>query len=177
MKRIKSHLGKAWQKGVASIEFALGFFAFWLLIGAWAEMSYISYITAICDLAITEASRSAKKTELDPDNVDSHYQKIFEKVISEDDFWSKFVDVDSLTANMTVRYVDNLSSLAGVTDVCVPPGDNGDNTCGSESGSSLAIYHVSYDYNSIFSYFSDKNSVFSREIIVVQEYERSQFDI
>ena len=49
------------QKGSASIEFVIGFMAFWFMCMAWVEMSYMSYISAVNDLAISEISRSAKK--------------------------------------------------------------------------------------------------------------------
>lgn len=45
-----------YQRGIASIEFALGFMAFWLMCMAWVEMSYLSYVSAISDLAISEAA-------------------------------------------------------------------------------------------------------------------------
>lgn len=51
------------QNGSASIEFVMGFMAFWFMCMAWVEMSYMSYISAINDLAISEVSRSAKKGE------------------------------------------------------------------------------------------------------------------
>jgi tight adherence protein E len=166
MRRIRRQLGKAWQKGVASIEFALGFFAFWLLIAAWAEMSYISYVTAIGDLAIAEASRSAKKGE-------EKYQEAFENVLTDSsNFWSKFVDTKDFVA--TVRYVEDLAALQSVPGVCTSPSG----VCDSpETDKALAIYYISYNYDSIFGYFVQSSSVFAREIIVVQEYERSQFDI
>ncbi|PJC86105.1 pilus assembly protein TadE [Vibrio sp. HA2012] len=166
MKAIKRTFGRAWQKGVASIEFALGFFAFWLLIAAWAEMSYISYVTAIGDLAISEASRSAKKGT-------DKYQEAFENVLVDSNhFWSKFVDTDGFVA--TVRYVKDLSALQSVTGVCQSPSGVCD---GPETDKALAIYYISYDYNSIFGYFVQNSSVFAREIIVVQEYERDKFEI
>ena len=40
-------LAKRKQTGVATIEFVLGFMAFWLMCMAWVEMSYLSYISAI----------------------------------------------------------------------------------------------------------------------------------
>ena len=62
------------QKGVVTIEFALGFFAFWLMVAAWAELSFMSYISAVNDLAIAEASRSAKKDT--QDYIDSFYEQL-----------------------------------------------------------------------------------------------------
>ncbi len=169
MKRIRKRLHKVWQKGVVTIEFALGFFAFWLLIAAWVEISYISYVTAIGDLAVSEASRMAKKDTQD-------YITVFNDVLNDSDtFWSRFVSSDNFTAS--VRYVRDLNELDAVTEVCAPATGGGTHTCGTETHSAIAIYYVSYNYDSIFGYFGDGSSVFAREIIVVQEYERDQFEI
>ncbi|EED27942.1 conserved hypothetical protein [Vibrio sp. 16] len=39
----------------------------------------------------------------------------------------------------------------------------------------MAIYRVDYDFNSIFTFFMDTSNLVSREVIVVQEYERDAF--
>lgn len=173
MKRIKNRLSRAWQKGVVTIEFALGFFAFWLLIAAWTEMSYIAYVTSIGDLAVSEASRLAKK---DTEN----YITVFKDELNNSDaFWSKFVNSENFT--VSVRYVKDLDELKAVTEVCIPDPDDSSQTItcgGGEEDKAIAIYYVSYHYDSIFGYFDDEGgSVFAREIIVVQEYERDQFEI
>ncbi|XNG95995.1 TadE family protein [Vibrio cyclitrophicus] len=50
----KKHLG------IASIEFALSFMAFWLMCITWAEMGYMSYVCSVSDYAISESVRDAK---------------------------------------------------------------------------------------------------------------------
>ena len=159
---------KSKQGGVVTIEFALGFFAFWLMIAAWAEMSYISYISSIGDLAIAQASRQAKKDT-------SNYDTVFQNVINEDDqIWSNLVDISQF--DMTVEFVDSLTDLETIVTACEP--DEDANSCGApETGSAIAIYRISYDYDSVFGYFLDETTVFSREVIVVQEYQRDQFQI
>lgn len=49
------------QSGVATIEFVGGFFAFWLMCMAWVEMSFLSYVSSLGDLAIATAARETKK--------------------------------------------------------------------------------------------------------------------
>ena len=169
MKRINRKLKKAWQKGVVTIEFALGFFAFWLLIAAWVEMSYISYVSAIGDLAVSKASRMAKK---DTEN----YVAVFNQVLNDsNEFWSNYVSSDNFTAS--VRFVKDLNELDTVTDVCMPESGLQTATCGTETNSAIAIYYVSYNFDNLFTYFIADSSVFAREIIVVQEYERDKFEI
>ncbi|PJC86091.1 pilus assembly protein TadE [Vibrio sp. HA2012] len=157
------------QKGVVAIEFALGFFVFWLMMATWVEMSYMSYISSVGDYAIAKASREAKK---DTENYISTFKSIIE---SNDSLLSDLVDPESFKVG--VRYLDTLSELERITDVCSTDSD-GEFSCGSESetNKAIAIYHIEYDYNSMFSYFLDDTTVFSREVIVVQEYERNQFD-
>ncbi len=157
------------QKGTASIEFAIGFFAFWVMIMAWVEVGYMSYVSALSDYAISEASRQAKKdTET--------YQTVFDEVLrSNDSLWAKVVDKSNFSAS--IKYVAHLSDLDAVTEPCIPPAGQQVATCGNEVNSAIAIYYISYDYEGLFSYFFDGSSLFSREVIVVQEYERDQFEI
>ncbi|MDK9760304.1 hypothetical protein KIV40_34775, partial [Vibrio sp. D173a] len=81
------------QSGVVSIEFALGFFAFWLFIAAWVEVCFLSYVSAATDLAIANASREAKK-----DN--STYLTSFKQVLDNSDtVWSNFVDSSKVSSS------------------------------------------------------------------------------
>lgn len=157
------------QKGVVAIEFALGFMGFWLMCMAWVEMSYMSYVSAIGDLAIAEASREAKK-----DN--DTYLASFQAVLNRDDsIWSNIVDSNNFVT--TIRYVKDVDELVSVVDGCEPSQNQTSAECGSADKSSIAIYRISYDFDSMFTYFMDQTTVFTREVIVIQEYERSQFGI
>ncbi|WP_261882016.1 TadE/TadG family type IV pilus assembly protein [Vibrio pelagius] len=156
------------QNGVVSIEFALGFFAFWLFIAAWVEVCFLSYVSATTDLAIANASREAKK-----DN--STYLASFKKVLdTSDSVWSNFVDSSKVSSS--VHYVKTMAELHSVADVCTPSVGAGA-TCGVEQDSSIAIYHLRYEVGGVFTYFFDNTTLLSREVIVVQEYERDKFEI
>ncbi|PWI35217.1 pilus assembly protein TadE [Vibrio albus] len=159
------------QRGVAAIEFALGFFAFWLMMAAWIEMGYMSYVSSVGDYAIAKASRIAKK---DTDNYISTFKTIVE---SNDSLLSALVNKNSF--KIGVRYLDDLSELRNTIDVCTT-NEDGEIVCGAEGETgedkAIAIYHIEYDYNSMFSYFLDDKTVFSREVIVIQEYERNEFN-
>ncbi|SON49505.1 TadE/TadG family type IV pilus assembly protein [Vibrio tapetis] len=157
------------QSGVVTVEFALGFGLFWMMVVAWMEMSMMSYVSAISDLAISEASREAKKET-------SSYISAFYQVLNESDsIWKNLVDEENFSAS--VRYINTFDDLLAVADTCAVAEGSQTNTCGTESNAAIAIYSISYNYQSVFTYFLDTESVFSREVIVVQEYERDQFQI
>lgn len=157
------------HNGVVTVEFALGFGLFWMMVVAWMEMSMMSYVSAISDLAISDASRQAKKET-------SSYISAFYQVLNESDsIWKNLVDEENFSAS--VRYVNSLDDLVAVANTCAVAEGSQTNTCGTESNSAIAIYSISYDYKSVFTYFLETESVFSREVIVVQEYERDQFQI
>ncbi|MDG3085986.1 pilus assembly protein [Vibrio hannami] len=158
--------------GVVSIEFALGFMVFWTMLMGWVEANYISYISSLCDYAITEASRKAKKE-------DSDYLTEFKTVLNKQDesaLWSKLIDKDNF--KIRVSYVDDLGDLEMVVAPCQDPTLEGavvEAECGNETQQAMAIYYITYDYNGIFTFLTGGNTVFAREVIVIQEYERSQF--
>lgn len=157
------------NKGVASIEFVLGFMAFWLMCMAWVEMSYMSYVSAIGDLAISEAARESKTQE-------SHYKQAFQNSINNSDsLWAGVVD--SSNFRLSIQYLGSINDLVGLVDPCTVPDGDSIHECGSEKNSAIAVYRIDYDFNSIFTYFMDETSIFSREVVVIQEYERDAFEI
>lgn len=157
------------QQGVASIEFALGFFAFWLMCMAWVEMSYMSYISAIGDLAISEASRETKLQ-------DSDYITAFQNTLRKSDsIWAGVVDSGNF--RISIQYLADIKDLAEYEDPCLAAKGQPSAVCGEEKDSAIAIYRIDYDFNSIFSYFMDETTAFSREVIVIQEYQRVAFKI
>ncbi len=157
------------QNGVVTIEFALGFFGFWIFIAAWLEVCFLSYVSAVTDLAMANASREAKKGN-------EAYVTAFKDVLNESgSVWSNFVDANKVKSS--VRYVDTMANLHLISDICTPTNTSPGATCGVEENSSIAIYHLSYELDGIFTYIIDNETLLSREIIVVQEYERDKFEI
>ncbi len=157
------------NNGVVTIEFALGFGFFWMMVVAWVEISMMSYISAISDLAISDASRQAKK------ETDSYISAFYQVLNESDSIWKNLVDEENFSAS--VRYINTLDDLVAVADVCAVAEGSQTNTCGTESNAAIAIYSISYNYHTVFTLFLDTESIFSREVIVVQEYERDQFQI
>jgi len=157
------------QRGVASIEFVIGFMAFWLMCMAWVEMSYMSYVSAIGDLAIAEAARDSKTH-------DSDYMQAFQSVINESgSIWAGVVDNSQF--RLSIQYLNDVNSLEGLVDPCEIPDSSNVAECGAARNSAIAIYRVDYEFNSIFTFFLDGSSLLSREVIVIQEYERDAFEI
>ncbi|WP_322803381.1 TadE family protein [Vibrio alfacsensis] len=157
------------QRGVASVEFAIGFFAFWLMCMAWVEMSYMSYVSAINDLAISEISRTAKKSSDD-------YMDIVQEVLHrENSIWNQVIDGDHF--KVSIQYLDNIGDLTDFTGQCDLVEEDLSKECGEADSAAIAVYHIDYAFQPIFSYFLGLDGLMSREMLVVQEYERSQFEI
>ncbi|WBA11234.1 pilus assembly protein [Salinivibrio kushneri] len=157
------------HSGVATIEFVGGFFAFWLMCAAWVEMSFMSYVSALGDLAISRAAQHAKKQKTED------FLSVFQQTLNDDSsLWHALIDVDNY--RISVRYVDEYNTLATITEGCESEDeDDRETVCGEPEKAPIAIYNVSYDYQPTFNLFLDKNTLFSREMIVIQEYQRETF--
>jgi tight adherence protein E len=165
------------QSGVVSIEFVAGFGLFWLVIVIWMELSFMSYVTALNDLALNQASHLAKK---DSDNYMSVYKSVLE---DEDSIWTQFVDPSKVI--YSVRYAEQLGELQLQTDFCLPDTQTEEEAeeelinykeCdGPAENKSIATYYVSYEFKGLFTSLFEHTISPAREIIVVQEYERDKF--
>lgn len=101
------------QNGSASIEFVMGFMAFWFMCMAWVEMSYMSYISAINDLAISEVSRSAKKGE-------ERYLDIVDEVLYRDNsIWNTVISADNF--RVSIQYLPTIEALESEKKGCPIP--------------------------------------------------------
>jgi tight adherence protein E len=162
-------------RGVATIEFAVGFIFFWYMCVAWAEMSFMSYISAVGDLAISNSAQIAKTysgtgTE---EELKAKFLNIFQSELNSGSLWRYVAKADNFI--VSVQYVDTYDTLATIANSCEPEDGKSSVTCGTAIDSALAIYRVSYDYTPMFNYFLDSNAIFSREMIVIQEYQRDKF--
>lgn len=161
------------QRGVASIEFAIGFIFFWLMCVAWVEMSYLSFVSSIGDLAISQAALHSKRVEKNTD-----FLADFATVLNRSDsLWRYVVDAKDFT--YSIRYLNDFKTLSEITEQCKPEKDSKKNsiTCGEPQDAAIAIYHISYNAPPIFHYFMDSGTLFAREAIVIQEYQRSDFKL
>ena len=165
------------KRGVVAIEVAIGFLLFWTMCIFIVEIGYISYVSAMGDVMISEATHKSKLVN-DKSNQNSFIQE-FKKVLeSNDSLWSKLVDKDGF--KYSIHYVDSYDDLSKINSPCVPPQGQSSSECNKPQGGDMApiaIYRVSYEYDPIFSLLKINKQVFSREMIVVQEYQRSKFNV
>lgn len=166
--------GKKNQKGVVAIEFIAGFFSFWLMCIFLAEVSYVSYVSALGDLMITKATRNAKLVK-----DEQTFSQAFNDALNEQDsIWKHLVNSQGF--QRSIRYVETFDDLEQIEDSCVPEEGESSVECNKPDENeqmAIAIYRVSYNYKPIFSsFFGSQESVFAREMIVVQEYQRDKFN-
>ncbi|MGR5253253.1 TadE/TadG family type IV pilus assembly protein [Vibrio astriarenae] len=176
-------------KGIGTIEFVMGFMLFWWMCMAWVEASFMSYVSALGDLAVSEAARATKVESYsckEGDDLDSSgkcetskefYNTIFNNVIkNSSSLWAGVVssssfkwDVDYLASIEDLKTYDSTKCgwIESIEEDCIG--------IKSPSSKAIAIYRINYEYQPMFNYFLDSNEIFLREVIVIQEYERDQF--
>ncbi|EKO3893393.1 pilus assembly protein [Vibrio sp. V31_P5A7T61] len=156
-------------KGVATIEFVGGFFAFWLMCMAWVEMSFMSYVSSLGDLAIANAAREVKRS-------DSDYEKQFAEILNQDNsLWRHLINTGNF--KYSVHFVKNLEELTRYEDECLRVEVDEETTpgkllCDQPTNHAIAVYRITYDYQPMFNFFLSSDTLFSREAIVIQEYQR-----
>lgn len=157
------------NRGVVSVEFALGFMLFWAICMGWVEMSYMSFVSAVCDVVLSESVRESKVHTED-------YRQVFTHALAEvSSVWGSLVDPDQF--RLSIQYLESVEELALLTESCQVPDGEVVFECGSETMRAIAVYRIDYDFSSFSTYFLDSNNIFSREAIVIQEYEREAFEI
>ena len=158
-----------YKKGVATIEFVGGFFAFWLMCMAWVEMSFMSYVSSLGDLAIANAAREVKRS----DSID--YEKQFAEILKqENSLWRHLINTDNF--KYSVHFVEKLEKLANYEEDCLLDDETRpDKLCSNPVNHAIAVYRITYDYQPMFNFFLSSETVFSREAIVIQEYQRAKF--
>lgn len=161
MRKISRNVLKE-QQGVASIEFSLTVIAFIFMVLFVAEIARLAYVSSVIDLAVSEAAKSAKNA---PSSVDGGYRNRFEKGLTEQGgvLWGFLTRADAV--NVTIAYSRSVNSM-------IATGGSG-----NFYKRPLARYKLAYRYQPMFFPFPGQwaDSLLIREVIFVQEYERSQF--
>lgn len=161
MKRMSRNLLRE-QQGVASIEFSLTVIIFIFMVFFVAETARLAYVSAVIDLAVSEAAKEAKNA---PSSLDGGYRSRFEKRLTEQGgvLWGFLTRADAV--DITIAFSQSIDSMAA--------------TGGSSSFNKqpLARYKLAYRYHPMFFPFPVfwANNLLTREVIFVQEYERSRF--
>ncbi|KAB0304195.1 pilus assembly protein [Vibrio fortis] len=157
------------NKGVASIEFVFGFMSFWLMCVCFIELSYLSFISSVNDLIITESVRESKINQ-------GNYKDSFKQLVSENtQMWAGIIDENKF--RMSIYYIDSVNTLAGIIEPCSVIEGESFTQCGSPKGSAIAIYSIEYQYKPIFNFLLNDDFILKREVLSIQEYERDQFYI
>lgn len=161
-----ARLGGAWLRsrtGVASIEFSLTVLAFVFMIFFIAEIARLTYISAVIDLAVSEAGKEAKNA---PATKGSDYSSRFKSRLEQSGgtLWHFLTKADEV--NITISYASSIADMV----------NRGGNTT-TYVEQPIARYLLVYRYHPMFFPFPEylTRSLLNREVIFVQEYERSQF--
>ncbi|MGF1756226.1 pilus assembly protein [Vibrio makurazakiensis] len=169
------------QSGIASIEFALSFMAFWLMCITWAEMGYMSYVSSVSDYAISESVRDAKVVIQDSQSrgnkqATDFMQSFKQSIQAQGSLWGEMIDPNKF--RLTIQYLKDVDSLSSYGGECEIEDDSlYELECGDSVHSVMAVYRIDYDFKPMLSFLIDTETLFSREVIVIQEYERDQFKI
>lgn len=145
-------------------------------------MAYMSYVSSVSDYAISESVRDAKvviqesKTRGETTSTSDFMRSFKRSIQAQGAFWGKAIDPSKF--RISIQYFDDVSALLSYTENCETEDVNSDGwECGNPVNSTIALYRIDYDFKPMLSFFMDTKTLFSREVIVIQEYERDQFKI
>lgn len=158
-------------QGVSSVEFALTVPFFILLLSMVFELARISLLSAYLDFALSEASREAKNRYLGSGD----YQQIFEKKLESEKIW-QFLNAGG-TFQIQTDYADDLHALLNNRYRQPTLDKDGKPISPTGSNAGLARYSFTYQHDSWVPLVPQEwfTPIFQRQIVVVQEYERSLF--
>ncbi|MFD1800832.1 TadE/TadG family type IV pilus assembly protein [Mixta tenebrionis] len=151
------------QQGIATIEFALTVVIFICMFLFVVEIARLAYVSSVIDLAVSEAAKEAKNA---PAGSNGGYRSRFEQrlLTQGGTFWSFLTREDAVSIN--------IAFATSIRDMI----DNGGDTS-NYIKRPIARYQVIYHYHPMFFPFPGAwaNQFLNREVIFVQEYERSKF--
>ncbi|QHM73468.1 TadE/TadG family type IV pilus assembly protein [Mixta intestinalis] len=152
------------QQGIATIEFALTVVIFICMVLFVVEIARLAYVSSVIDLAVSEAAKEAKNA---PAGTNGGYRGRFEtRLLTQKGgtFWSFLTREDAVSINIAfaASIRDMIDNGGDATDYAMRP---------------IARYQVVYHYHPMFFPFPGAwaNQLLNREVIFVQEYERSKF--
>ena len=150
---------KGKQNGMATVEVTLGLCFFITVILCIIELSFLGYISALADYALSESSRAARQIA----KGSSH--AVFRTIIeNRDSIWSHFLEKDRF--KLETFFYKDLAELNN--DKCACSGST------SQIGRPVVVYRLSYDYQPlfIFSVLQEYGTAtITRESVTVLEYD------
>lgn len=151
------------RSATASIEFSLTVIFFILTIFFIAEVGRLAYVSSVIDLAVSEAAKDAKNV---PSSTNGDYRARFENRMLRQTgaLWRFLTNSDAVDISM--GYAGSIEEM-----------NNSGGSSGNYRNQPIARYQVKYRYEPMFFLFPGfwADSLLNREVIFVQEYERSQF--
>ncbi|RWR03299.1 pilus assembly protein TadE [[Pantoea] beijingensis] len=153
------------QRGVATVEFALLAVVFFMILFFTAEISRVAYVSSVIDLALSESAKSAKNEHAISKDGTTDSSRFQQRLLQDGGrLWGFLRNNDMV--NIEITYADS------VAEMIASGGHQGNGT-----NQALARYHLIYQYKAMFFPFPKSwvNSLLNREVIFVQEYERSKF--
>lgn len=145
------------KKGAIAVEFALVLIPYLLLFLLTAEVCRMFYVSSVINLSLAESSRYAAN------NREISYKESFIKN------YKKNLNSFPLLSNnnqlsFDVYYCGTIEDI--ILDKC---------TKNNKNKKPLAIYHIDYNYKPVFFILPNNyiNKIISRNLVYVQEYERS----
>ncbi len=147
------------ERGLLSVEFALTFIPFLLMFLLMAEVARLSYISAVLNLAVSEAGKTAKNSPSGTAYADLFRQRLED---NSGKLWHFITRADALKSQ--VKFSSGIDQL--IADIT--------NNSGSDSASNhpLARYRLEYKYHPMFfpipPGFTDP--FLRKEVIFVQEH-------
>ena len=176
-------------KGVSSVEFSFTVALYFFVVVLILEFCRLTIVTSYWDLAIAESVRIAKNENL---NSTGNYEDVFRKALKEqrklqgESTIGYLAQLQKNDFDISVKYVDCdtgrrcISALLDEKFRQPKIGNDGKLISPNGRDATLARYSLRYDYEFLvplpFFPKSWTRSLLNREFIVVQEYERSQFN-
>ncbi|WP_373778482.1 TadE/TadG family type IV pilus assembly protein [Glaesserella sp.] len=176
------------NKGTTTVEFVLTIVIYFTVVFMIFEWSRLTLASAYWDLAIAESTRISRAQEAEGGN----YEELFKKTLKEqralqaESGMVMFMQIPTQEDKVTVNYVDctqgqNSNCLDALLNNQYKQPTMVDGQLVSPTGelATLASYKLQAGYKPLipmpFLSGSLSESILSREIVVVQEYERSLF--
>lgn len=163
------------KKGTATVEFSLTVGIFFFIVFLFFELARIALISSYLDLAVAESSRLARidAYQHDPQTGGFDYKQAFEKHLKEGRLWKviNFGDTEN-NIKIEVKYAETIDDL--LTDKFRADKPTDKKTGVNSQGAALAKYSVEYEYKKWIPLVPDviTKPIFSRQFVMVQEYER-----
>ncbi|WP_132690904.1 TadE/TadG family type IV pilus assembly protein [Volucribacter psittacicida] len=169
------------KKGVSSIEFTLTIGVFLFVVFLILELARIVLLSAYWDLAIAEGVRITKNQKA----VNGNYEELFKKnLIEQRNKYENYTlaylaESSDSKIEVKVEYADTLNDLINGNFRQPTKDKNGNLISPTGKEASIASYTVNYNYKFLLPLpmLAENwvNTLFQRKILIVQEYERTEY--